>query len=165
MVRIVKVLTKTDVSQRLGVTKEMLNELPLYNRKRDVKQIVRAYRANYQSMEMEHDCFEKVLTASDVKRLGVTTTMLEMLPPEDPDRDIPIRVFDNQKRKDYEFKLSSRQRGRSKNPVFQSRGWRVFANDRGIAAGDVLYFWAEEDPFHGTQYRIALYKPNLFPHL
>ncbi|VVA15287.1 PREDICTED: B3 domain-containing mRNAion factor NGA4, partial [Prunus dulcis] len=124
-----------------------------------------AYRADYQSMEMEHDRFEKVLKASDVERLGVTTTMLEMLPPEDPDRDIPIRVFDNQKWKVYEFKLSSRQRGRYKNPVFQSRGWRVFVNDRGIAAGDVLYFWEEEDPFHGTQYRIALYKPKLFPHL
>lgn len=37
MVRIiVKVLTNTDVSQRLGVTTEMLNELPPYNREHDV---------------------------------------------------------------------------------------------------------------------------------
>ncbi|CAB4290416.1 unnamed protein product [Prunus armeniaca] len=112
---------------------------------------------------MELDRFEKVLKASDVERLVVTTAMLEMLPPVDPDRDIPIRVFDNQKGKVYEFKLSSRRGG--KKPVFQSRGWRVFVNDRGIAAGDVLYFWAEDDPFHGSQYCIALYKPNLFPHL
>ncbi|CAB4320733.1 unnamed protein product [Prunus armeniaca] len=36
MVRIVKVLTRTDVSQRLGVTTEMLNMLPPYNREHDV---------------------------------------------------------------------------------------------------------------------------------
>ncbi|CAB4320750.1 unnamed protein product [Prunus armeniaca] len=114
---------------------------------------------------MELDRFKKVLKASDVKRLVVTSAMLAMLPRADPDRDVPIRVFDNQKRKVYEFKLSSRQRGRYKKPVFQSRGWRVFVNDRGIAPGDVLYFWEEEYQIHGTRYRIALYKPDLFPHL
>ncbi|PQP93188.1 hypothetical protein Pyn_21518 [Prunus yedoensis var. nudiflora] len=111
------------------------------------------------------DRFEKVLKTSDVERLVVTSAMLAMLPRADPDRDVPIRVFDNQKHKVYEFKLSSRKRGRYEKPVFQSRGWRVFVNDRGIAAGDVLYFWEEEYPIEGTRYRIALYKPDLFPHL
>ncbi|CAB4290418.1 unnamed protein product [Prunus armeniaca] len=113
-------------------------------------------------MEMEHDHFKKKLTASDVKRLVVTTAMLEMLPPVDPDRDIPIRVVDTQTHNVYEFKLSCRQGGTK--PVFQSRGWTVFVIDRGIEAGDELYFWAEECLLHGTQYRIALCKPNLFPH-
>ncbi|PQP98050.1 hypothetical protein Pyn_09191 [Prunus yedoensis var. nudiflora] len=36
MVTIVKKLTNTDVSQRLGVPTEMLNMLPLYNREHDV---------------------------------------------------------------------------------------------------------------------------------
>ncbi|KAI5314483.1 hypothetical protein L3X38_043659 [Prunus dulcis] len=89
--------------------------------------------------------------------------MLAMLPRVDSDRDVPIRVFDNQRRWVYEFKLSGRRRNKYRKPVFQSRAWRVFAKDRGIAAGDVLFFWAEEDPFHRTQYRVALYKPHLFP--
>ncbi|CAB4290382.1 unnamed protein product [Prunus armeniaca] len=113
---------------------------------------------------MELDRFEKVLKASDVKRLVVTSTMLAMLPSVDPDWDIPIRVFDNQRHRVYEFQLSGRRRGKYTKPAFQSRAWRVFAKDRGIAAGDVLFFWAEEeDPFHRTQYRVALYKPHLFP--
>ncbi|CAL9022200.1 unnamed protein product [Prunus brigantina] len=114
---------------------------------------------------MELDRIEKVLRASDVKRLVVTSAMLAMLPRANPDQDVPIRVFDNQKRKVYEFKLSSRKRGRYKKPVFQSRGWRVFVNDRGITARDLLYFWEEECQIHGTRYRIALYKPDLFPRL
>ncbi|PQP93186.1 hypothetical protein Pyn_21516 [Prunus yedoensis var. nudiflora] len=112
---------------------------------------------------MELDRFEKVLKATDVERLVVTSAMLAMLPRVDPDRDIPIRVFDNQRRRVYEFRLSGRQWGKYRKPVFQSREWRVFVKDRGVVAGDVLFFWVEEDPFHRTQYRIALYKPGLFP--
>ncbi|CAL8176442.1 unnamed protein product [Prunus armeniaca] len=113
---------------------------------------------------MEYDRFEKVLKASDVERLVVTRTMLPMLPRPDPARDVPIRVFDNQKGQVYEFQLSIRP-GKYKKPVFQSRGWRVFVKDRGIIAGDLLYFWEEDYQIHGTRYRIALYKPDLFPHL
>ncbi|KAL6270339.1 hypothetical protein ACE6H2_027250 [Prunus campanulata] len=112
---------------------------------------------------MENGRFEKVLNASDLERLVVTTAMLEILPPVDPDRDTPIRVFDNQKLKTYEFKISIRKNGRYQKAVLQSREWGVFVRDRGIAAGDVLYFWAEEEPAHQTQYRIALYKAGLFP--
>ncbi|KAI5314504.1 PREDICTED: L484_001281 [Prunus dulcis] len=110
---------------------------------------------------MESGRFEKVLNATDLERLVVTTAMLEILPPVDPNRDTPIRVFDNQKLKTYEFMISIRKNGRYQKAVLQSREWRVFVRDRGIAAGDVLYFWAEEEPAHRTQYRIALYKAAL----
>ncbi|CAB4320723.1 unnamed protein product [Prunus armeniaca] len=46
----------------------------------------------------------------------------------------------------------------TENQFFQSKQWRVFVKERGIAAGDVMYFWAEENAFHQTQYRIALLK-------
>ncbi|KAL6270345.1 hypothetical protein ACE6H2_027256 [Prunus campanulata] len=48
-------------------------------------------------------------------------------------------------------------------PVLQSRGWNRFVNDRGITVGDVVCFWEEENPTYQTQYRIALFKPHLFP--
>ncbi|VVA15281.1 Hypothetical predicted protein [Prunus dulcis] len=55
------------------------------------------------------------------------------------------------------------KRDKYRKPVFQSRARRAFAKDRGIAAGDVLFFLGEQDPFHRTQYRVALCKPHLFP--
>ncbi|KAL6270328.1 hypothetical protein ACE6H2_027239 [Prunus campanulata] len=105
---------------------------------------------------------QKVIRASDVGRLVVTKEMLAVLPPVNPGNDISINVFDNQTHRDYEFKLAGR-RGRYLKPVLQSRGWKRFVNDRGITVGDVVCFWEEENPTYQTQYRIALFKPHLFP--
>ncbi|KAL6270331.1 hypothetical protein ACE6H2_027242 [Prunus campanulata] len=100
---------------------------------------------------------EKELSPTDVnQRLAVTKEMLEFLPPIDPENDVPVRVLD-ETGKVYVFYLSCRQ-GKHRKPVFQSKHWRVFVKERDIAAGDVMYFWAEENAFHQTQYRIALLK-------
>ncbi|CAL9022197.1 unnamed protein product [Prunus brigantina] len=102
--------------------------------------------------------FEKELTPSDVnQRLTVTRGMLEFLPQIDPAHDLPLRVLD-ETGKVYVFYLSGRE-GREKKPVFQAKHWKVFVKERGIAAGDVMYFWREENAFYQTEYRIALLKP------
>ncbi|KAI5314522.1 hypothetical protein L3X38_043698 [Prunus dulcis] len=112
-------------------------------------------------MELAHGV-KKVITAADVGRLVVTRKILAVLPTVNPGNDISINVFDNQTHRDYEFKLAVRP-GRYLKPVLQSRGWRAFVNDRGVAVGDVVWFWEEENPTYQTQYRIALFKPDLFP--
>ncbi|KAI5314644.1 hypothetical protein L3X38_043820 [Prunus dulcis] len=105
---------------------------------------------------------KKKLTASDVKqRLSVNKEMLAFMPPIDPDHDIPIRVLDDWD-KSYVFYLSCRQ-GKYKNPVFQSKHWRAFVKKRGAKAGDVIYFWPQENTFYQTQYRIKLLKSFLSP--
>ncbi|KAL6270348.1 hypothetical protein ACE6H2_027259 [Prunus campanulata] len=112
-------------------------------------------------MERAH-YVQKVITATDVGRLVVPKEMLAVLPPVNPGDDISINVFDNQTRRVYEFRLAVRP-GIYLKPVLQSGGWKAFVNDRGIAVGDVVYFWEEENPTYQTQHRIALLKPNLFP--
>ncbi|CAL9022358.1 unnamed protein product [Prunus brigantina] len=106
---------------------------------------------------MEH-C-EKELTVNDVKkRLSVTKKMLPFMPPMDPYHDIPIRVLDDWG-KSRVFYLSCRQG--YKYPVFQLRGWSAFVRERGAKAGDVIYFWPQENAFYQTQYRIKLLKSFL----
>ncbi|CAB4290424.1 unnamed protein product [Prunus armeniaca] len=105
---------------------------------------------------------QKVITATDVGRLVVTREILAVLPPVNPGNTISINVFDSQTDRVYVFKLAGR-RGRYLKSVLQSRGWKRFVNDRGIAVGDVVSFWEEENPIYQTQYRIALFKPHLFP--
>lgn len=112
-------------------------------------------------MELPHGKL-KVMTTTDLTRLTVTTEMVAILPPVNPDGDIPLRVFDNQTHRVYEFMLAGRHRGYLR-PVVQSRGWRVFVKDRGIEVGDVIGLWEEENPTYLTQYRIVLFKPDLFP--
>ncbi|VVA15282.1 PREDICTED: PRUPE_8G118300 [Prunus dulcis] len=96
-------------------------------------------------MELAHGV-QKVITGTDVGRLVVTKQMLAVI----------------KTHRDYEFKLAVRP-GRYLKPVLQSGGWRAFVNDRAIAVGDVLCFWEEENPTYQAQYRIALFKPHLFP--
>ncbi|KAL6270438.1 hypothetical protein ACE6H2_027349 [Prunus campanulata] len=103
--------------------------------------------------------YKKKLTASDVKRLSVNKEMLAFMPLIDPDHDIPIRVLDEWG-KPYVFHLSCRQ-GKYKSPVFQSKHWSAFVKERGAKAGDVIYFWPQENPFYQTQYRIKLLKTFL----
>ncbi|KAL6270343.1 hypothetical protein ACE6H2_027254 [Prunus campanulata] len=113
------------------------------------------------SMEPAHGV-QKVISATDVGRLVVTREILAVLPPVNPGNAISINVFDRQTDRVYVFKLAGR-RGRYLKPVLQSRGWKRFVNDRGITVGDVVCFWEEENPTYQTQYRIALFKPHLFP--
>ncbi|CAB4320834.1 unnamed protein product [Prunus armeniaca] len=104
---------------------------------------------------------EKQLTVTDAEdRLSVTKEMLPFMPPMDPDHDIPIRVLDDWD-KSFVFYLSCRQG--YKNPVFQSRHWSAFVRERGAEAGDFIYFWAQENAFYQTQYRIKLLKSFLSP--
>ncbi|CAL8176443.1 unnamed protein product [Prunus armeniaca] len=112
-------------------------------------------------MELAHGV-KKVITATDVGRLVVTRKILSVLPPVNPGNAISINVFDSLTDRVYAFQLAGR-RGRYLKPVLQSREWKRFVNDKGIAVGDVVWFWEEENPTYQTQYRIAVFKPDLFP--
>ncbi|CAL9022198.1 unnamed protein product [Prunus brigantina] len=112
-------------------------------------------------MELAHGV-KKVITAADVGRLVVTRDMLAVLPPVSPGNAISINVLDRPTNRVYVFQLAGR-RGRYLKPVIQFRGWKRFVKDKGIAVGDEVWFWEEENPTYQTQYRIAVFKPDLFP--
>ncbi|KAK9944205.1 hypothetical protein M0R45_009783 [Rubus argutus] len=108
---------------------------------------------------MDRACVKK-LTLSDVQnKLAVPSDMAAIMPPADPERNIPIRVLDDWGQV-YNFYLSGR-RGRYIKPVFQAKEWRAFIKCRGAKDGDQIYFWHEVDESKHTQYCIVFCKNYL----
>ncbi|GMN43723.1 hypothetical protein TIFTF001_012924 [Ficus carica] len=101
---------------------------------------------------------EKYLTKNDVgRKFSVPAGWLRILPEFREGHEVVVRALDG-KGFYWAFYCAIRERGRYKKPVFQSREWFKFVNQKGLKVGDKIVLCEEEDLFRGTKYRIRAQK-------
>ncbi|KAF3438021.1 hypothetical protein FNV43_RR20777 [Rhamnella rubrinervis] len=85
--------------------------------------------------------FEKLLTETDVnKKLSVPSAFLRHINGGQGGK--AVEIVDDITGKTYQLMLQTRA-GKYRKPVFQSKGWLKFVKDKGLQAGDTIYFWKD----------------------